>query len=122
MENLGIEKLEQVLDLGLSLGAAYTGAMADGKFSWDDAIHLIPVGQKLAVAIPDVSKVADEVKDLDSAERARLESKIESFNLPKERLEKLIESSCRALLSLGELVALATSGDEDKLPEAPAAQ
>lgn len=120
MEKLGIQDLKEVLEFGLGFGTAYQAAIADGKFDWSDAIHLIPLAQKAGPAIDNVQAVVEQIRDIDAEERAELEAIVEKFDLPSERLEKLIEASLRSVLAVGELVALATKKEEAEAPADPA--
>lgn len=67
-EKVGIETLQQVLAFGVKIGKEITADLADGKFTFAEALNLLPD----FIALPDLISKKDaiiaEAKDLSLAE------------------------------------------------------
>lgn len=68
----GIEETKKVVDLGLAVGAAVKGALADGKIGLEDLGQLMALAQAFGAGMPNLSQAAKEVGDMQSQDAADL--------------------------------------------------
>ena len=89
----GIEETKDVVRLAAKVGMAVYHAGKDGKWSWMDYIHFLPVLPHFGVAVENIDLVPMELGDLDSEELEELlEMARNEFDIGEGDLKEFVEN------------------------------
>ena len=71
---LAIKDTKEVIGLALDMFMAGERALADGKISFEDISHLVPIFTVVGPAIEGMGNIGEELKDLSEAEMVELQA------------------------------------------------
>lgn len=118
MEKLGIAELKDVLAFGLDLGSAlWLAKQDDGKIDFKDLPKFISCLVLLPKALIDVSKVPEEIKDLDENEMLEIKDLVigKISNLPNAGLVWLQYANAAIKIAIGVMELLNLSKKEESV-------
>ena len=119
VKELGTEKIKDILKFAFSLGNAFERSLADGKFSWEDSAHFLPVFIAAGETFQNIGDVVQEFKDLSAIEVLDLhEFIIKEFDIGNDEVEAFIEESLTLAIGIYRLVTRAIAFKKKK--EVPA--
>lgn len=111
MEKHGIDQLEKIVVIGVTLANAAGTALEDGKIGLGDLGVLL----KLSAVAPifaevDFSKALPEITDLSAPELAKIQAAVNALELPNQGVESKVEvlfaAASKLYLSIKELLAV----------------
>jgi hypothetical protein len=96
-----MEQIKDVVKLGCSLGNAISKSLADGEFTWTDAVYFIGAVKDIPAAVSGIGEISGELMDMDESEKEELKKFImDEFDIPGDKTESVIESAVSAVLEL----------------------
>jgi hypothetical protein len=102
------KNLEEIVDLGCSIGNALGKSLEDGELDASDLGDFFPVVVKVGPAISDFSKGIDAIKERLSAEEFQKLSQFvkDNFDIPEDTIEKAIEKSIDVVFAVYEIAKI----------------
>ena len=99
-QKFGISNTKELLNFGFAMQKAFADSAADGIVNWEDTMNFLDPIRKAIKAFNNIQEVRKEILDLDEQEVDELYAFVrESFDLPNEQLEILIERTIDYVLS-----------------------
>jgi hypothetical protein len=102
-EPVGITETADMVEFIASLGNAIGKSLDDKKLGLSDIANLIGPVTKLPAAVSGISKIAQELADMDDDEKDKLIALFrEKFDVPQDGAEEAIEDSLRLIADIYE--------------------
>jgi len=98
----GIETLKLAVKTGFELGKGIKVRMADGKFSFVEAVTLLPKLKNIPYLVTHSKDIADQIKDLKTGEMRSLSVYVGEF-VQGANAKLIIEKSMNVLIAIKEL-------------------
>lgn len=108
---VGVSNIKNVLALFFEMVEGISESLEDGKFGLTDAFNFFGTIQRLGPALSSMSKVSEELADLDEAERHELNQFIaKEFDIANDDIEGYIEKGLMGLILIGDLIPMFKKG------------
>lgn len=120
-DKLGTKETTEALAFIIALANGVGKSADDNDWSYSDLLNFTSAATTAGPAFDGVGKIPAELGDLSDAEKKQLGDYVEkNFDIPQDAVEGIIEEGIKAVLHLGQVVAMVQKHQRGPEPQSAA--